>query len=105
VRTQIVLRTRIIPDELCDAPMLRGKLKAIRQRALDARLMLENSIPAAVEADPTLQLAKRLRWTLDHLEEPLERSNHCYHLADSDEPGDNLEPDPCPKCGLYYCDD
>lgn len=29
----------------------------------------------------------------------------CFHLADSNEPGDNLEPDPCEKCGLYYVND
>lgn len=67
---------RIIPDSGCDAPMLRGKLTAVRVRVEEARLMLKNCIVDAIGADgdeSRLRLAQRLRWTLDHLAEPLER--------------------------------
>lgn len=29
----------------------------------------------------------------------------CLHLADSDEPCENLEPDPCTLCGRYYVEE
>lgn len=60
----------IIPDEMCDQPMLIGKLRAIRGKVGEARLMLTNMIPEALEIN--LSLAKKIRWLLNHLQEPLE---------------------------------